>query len=81
MRVCRKEVAQLHGETFARGRVIMSLEDLARFVQDCDLGRRASAEELTDKTQLDPAIASTVGCRSTSIPPVRREIPYTTLQK
>lgn len=47
----RKEVAQLHGETFARGRIIMSLEDLARFVQDCDLGRRASAEELTDTTQ------------------------------
>ena len=30
----------------------MSLEDLARFVQDCDIGCRESAVELTKTTQM-----------------------------
>ncbi len=51
MNTCRKEVAQLHGETFARDLTITSLEELARFVHDCDVGRRTSAKELMNATQ------------------------------
>lgn len=51
MRTCRQEVARLQGKNFARALAIVALDDLARFVLDCDACRRSTAWDWSDATQ------------------------------